>query len=436
MPPNKPALRSMASQILGEVLSKNKFAADRLDHHFRLHSLDPRDKALTTQLVYGVLRNKAFLDHVLFAYLSPQKTAPALQNLLRVGAYQILFLEKVPPHAILFEAVEQAKKRWGGASGKFVNAVLRRVLEGKEKIWEEASSPDPVSVEDLAWRLSLPPWLLKKWNSRYSSDQLGRLAEFFNSVPPLYLRVNLKKTSVVQVSSAFEAEGLTASAVSGLPMIKINKAPEAALEPLLRRGWVSIQDLGSYRVLQSLQAVAGEVGLDACAGHGGKSSGIAEGLPEDSLPYVHEPSSVKRKELEGNFRRLGLPSPRWLSGASEAREKNLAFDWILIDAPCSGTGTLGRRPEIRWRLQPGDIKRQQKLQREILEEWLPVLKPGGRLSYAVCSLETEEGRGLIESLLAAHPELSAIQSEEFFPPDCGHDGFFLARLEKNQDLRA
>lgn len=437
MAASPPTTRFLASGILGEVLSKHKFASERLDHYLKLHPLDPRDKALLTQLVYGTLREMGFLDHCLGAYVDLKKTTPALQNLLRVGVYQIFFLEKIPDHAVVFETVELAKKRWGASPGKFVNAVLRRILERKETfLGARRVAQNPPSSADLPWMLSFPAWMVGRWAKRYPLAQLFALAEYFNRVPPPYLRVNLKKTSVEELIAVLGKEGVAAEQVSGSPILLLEKATDKVLQPLLKEGWGSFQDLGSFRVLEAVQAKAGEVGLDVCAGHGGKSSGIAEVLPDDSRLYVHEPLALKRTELTANFRRLGLTTPQELSGKEEALRKKILFDWILVDAPCSGAGTLGRRPEIRWRLKASDLKRHKNLQIEIVREWLPLLKSGGRLIYAVCSVEPEEGREVLESLVATEPELTLLRSEEFFPPDCRHDGFFLALFKKKQDLRA
>ncbi len=424
--------RSLALRILSEVLLKKKFASERLDFFLSSQALSPPDRALVTQLVYGILREKEFLDHVLSGLIDFHKTPLPIQNLLNLGAYQLLFLDKVPDHAAIFETVELAKKKSGEQLGKFVNAVLRRIQEQREAFRQRRSEvlKNSSQVSELSWALSFPAWMVERWYQRLGRASTLALATTFNRVPPIYLRVNLKKVSVREMLGSLQEDGFKAEAIPSSPMLKVESNPEGNLKKYLVQGLISIQDLGSYRVAECVNAQNSELGLDACAGHGGKSTAIAEGSA--GRVYVHEPFAQRLEELQDNFKRLSLDPPIVLQNPQQALTQGLQFDWILIDAPCSGMGTLGRKPEIRWRLKRQDLKRFQEGQVQILKDWLPALKKGGRLIYAVCSLEPEEGREVIQKILKDEKGLRGDFFQEWLPFEAHHDGFFVCRLAKHR----
>ncbi len=409
--------RILAFTILQEVLEGHAYSTERIDHYLNQIPLNPPDRGLLTQLVYGVLREKGLLDHFLSKFLSLKKTPEAVLQILRLGTYQILALDRIPDHAAIFESVEMAKQLSGVKSSKLVNAVMRRIQEHREEL----------TAEPETWKLSLPDWMLQRWLSRYPKDQVEKLLRYFNDVQPLYLRINQKKTSMREIEETLQAKQVDYERVPGFPLLYLKRHDELVSD-LLESGKGSQQDLGSFKVVRSLNPMPGEIGLDACAGHGGKSTAIAESLGDADRFYVYDPSPARLEDLQVNFSRLKLKRPEVLSGPKQAAELDLKFDWILIDAPCSGMGTLGRKPEIRWRLKPADFRRLAKLQRGIIETWLPFLKKGGRLVYSVCSQEPEEGEDVIQEVLKDHRELTANQFVKEMPFKVRHDGFFVACL--------
>lgn len=414
-----PDARALALQILREVLAGRGFASERLDSLLERHRIGAADRGLCTQLVYGVLREKAFLDRVVSEYVSAAKTPCGLRHLLRLAAYQALCLDKVPDHAVVHESVELAKRLFGVPPSRMVNAVLRKLIADRERQLERRGDPEG----------AFPEWMLERWRRRYPEATLTALLTYLNGLPPVGLRVNLLKNDPEAVAVKLKEAGLEAARVPGTPLLTARGLDRECLAPLLERGEISIQDPHSYRVAEAVAARPGEIGLDACAGHGGKSAAILEACPDLEL-WVHEPASARIDELRANFRRLGLKAPGVLASAAAAARRGLSFNWILVDAPCSGMGTLGRKPEIRWRLQTKDLPRLAEGQRKILEEWFPRLKPGGRLVYAVCSLEPEEGADLVAAFAAEHPEAELLETREWRPdPDPG-DGFFVANLRR------
>ncbi|HKY64449.1 MAG TPA: transcription antitermination factor NusB [bacterium] len=394
--------RSLALRSLREV-AQGAFAAEAIDHALREHPLAEADRGLLTQLVYGVLRERAFLDQVLSRYVSKAKTPEALLDLLRLGAYQCLSLEKVPDYAAVHEAVELAKLKHGSGAGRMANAVLRSLLREQTEIRAKLFDG---RIE------SYPEWMLRRWRKRYPPERLKRMLEYFAAPAPLWARVNPRKAEA-----------------AGAAMIELGNRERSSWWQEMEAGNISIQDPHSYEVAMAVAPKDGEKILDACAGHGGKSSALAEIAPGMEL-YVHEPSPERIAQLGENFARLGIHQPTILSGPQAAADQELVFDAILVDAPCSGMGTLGRKPEIRWRLKPADLGRLAQKQRVILEGWIPRLGPAGRLIYAVCSLEPEEGRDNVATFLAGHPELRLEEERELFPEPGAGDGFYLARLAR------
>ncbi|MCC6272493.1 MAG: 16S rRNA (cytosine(967)-C(5))-methyltransferase RsmB [Deltaproteobacteria bacterium] len=414
-----PDARALALQILREVLGGRGFASERLDALLERRRLGAADRGLCTQLVYGVLREKGFLDRVVSEYVSAAKTPSGLRHLLRLAAYQALCLDKVPDHAVVHESVELAKRLFGAPPARMVNAVLRKVIADRQKHLEDRRDPAG----------AFPEWMLERWRRRYPTATLEALLAYFQDLPPVGLRVNLNSSDPEKVAGRLREAGLEVGRIPETPLLTLRGLDRERLAPLLRAGEISVQDPHSYRVAEAVAARPGETGLDACAGHGGKSAAILEACPDLQL-WVHEPAAARLQELKANFRRLGLKAPRVLASAAEGARRGLSFDWILVDAPCSGMGTLGRKPEIRWRLQPKDLARLAVGQRAILEEWWPRLKPGGRLIYAVCSLEPEEGADLIRAFAADHPEVEPGAMREWRPDGDPGDGFFVANLRR------
>ncbi len=409
MPAKQPSsARSLALRTLREV-AQGGFASDAIDQILRKHPLVEAERGLFTQLVYGVLRERGFLDQVLARYVSKASTPEALLDLLRLAAYQCLSLDKVPDYAAVNEAVELAKLKYGPGAGRLVNAVLRRLLREQAEF----------GVKLAAARLeSYPEWMLRRWRKRYPKEKLQRMLEYFAAPAPLWARVNPLKSS--------EAEG-----PFGESLVDLGGYERDLWLKWMEAGRISIQDRHSYQVARAVEPKSGEIILDACAGHGGKSSALAEAAP-DAVLYVHEPSQERLRQLAENFNRLGLSQPELVSSSQSAADRGLTFDAILIDAPCSGMGTLGRKPEIRWRLKPADLGRLAAKQRTILEEWMPYLKVEGRIIYAVCSLEPEEGCENVAAFLTAHSCFRLEEERELFPESGAGDGFYVARLARGK----
>jgi 16S rRNA (cytosine967-C5)-methyltransferase len=359
-----------------------------------IEALPPRDRALLQELVLGTLRRRGWLDHLLSLLFELPRRAPSpdVLNALRLGAYQLLYL-RVPPHAAVSESVELVRQRAPRAVG-LVNAVLRRLQR-------EGPPPEPDPAQQpLAWLTtagSLPGWLAKRWLARLGAPAAVERARVLLEPPPLYFRLHPRRPGARE---RLAEEGIQASPGFVPGAWRRDSGGPVGSEALA--GLVYVQDQGSQLVAHL--AAAGGLVLDACAAPGGKSLLLAD-LGGDGVRVIA--TDVSRRRLAT----LPALASRWgarnvLPVAADAlhppfRER---FDAVLLDAPCSGLGTLARHPDIRWRLRASDLPRHAARQRVLLEALAPLVRDRGRLVYATCSIEDEETVGVVRPFLAEHPE--------------------------------
>jgi 16S rRNA (cytosine967-C5)-methyltransferase len=395
-----------------------------------VEALDERERGLLHELVLGTLRNRGWLDHVLgrISTLPLARLTPGVLDALRLGAYQLLYL-RVPSHAAVFETVELAR-RVEPRSGGFANAVLRRLQR-------EGPPPEPdVATDPLGWLTtagSLPRWLAERWLLHLGAGPAVARARAFLAAPSTHLRLNPR---VPDALAQLEAEGIE-TRPTGVPGAR--EASGGRLVDLARRGVVYVQDAGSQLV--ALLAASDGLVLDACAAPGGKALVIAdEGGPRTRV-IAAEVSRRRVETLARLVSRWGAPNVRVVAADALCPPFTAAFDSVLLDAPCSGLGTLSRNPDVRWRVAPEDLARHAERQRRLLESLAPLVRPGGRLVYATCSLEPEENEGVVGPFLEAHaglgPEALPPWAEPRgagpfvrIDPAGGGDAFFAALLRR------
>jgi 16S rRNA (cytosine967-C5)-methyltransferase len=383
--------RRLALRILLETEEGGPTLGDLLARK-EVEALPPRERGFLHELVLGTLRKRGLVDHALAALLERplRRLAPSVRAALRLGAYQLLAL-RVPAHAAVSESVELARAGEARAAG-LVNAVLRRLsLEGP------APLPDPGS-EPLAWLTSegsLPAWLAERWLARWGAGLAVARARAFLFPPPSSFRVNPR---VPDSARRIEEAGLSPRPLS------VPGAWEAtAGHPgeLASQAVIYLQDEGSQMVAH-LAARAGLV-LDACAAPGGKSTLLADLLEGKAIVIAAEPSQPRLSTLASLCRRWGSPNLRCVGADARQPPFRRRFDAVLLDAPCSGLGTIGRNPDVRWRSRPREIERHAQRQRELLSSLAPLVRSGGTLVYATCSSEPEENEHVVAGFLDAHP---------------------------------
>ena len=425
-----PSARAVALETLGRVATRRVTLADALAAP-AAEGLDERERGFLHELVLGTLRRRGWLDHVL-ARLSSRpldRLTPGVLDAVRLGAYQLLYL-RVPPHAAVSESVELARRVEPRSAG-FANAVLRRLQR-------EGPPPEPDPVADpIGWLTSagsLPAWLAERWCARLGPGPAVARARALLAPLPTHVRLNPR---VADSEAQLVAAGvsLRPTAVPGAL-----EAEGGRLGPFAERGLVYVQDAASQLVAR-LAAGEGRV-LDACAAPGGKALLMAD-LGGPRTRVIAAESSRRRLATLLRLRsRWGATNVFPLAADALRPPFAATFDAVLLDAPCSGLGTLARNPDVRWRLAPEDLARHAARQGALLESVAPLVRPGGRLVYATCSVEPEENEGVLRPFLDAHPEFES----EGVPPWAGPfgdggfvrldpvshraDAFFAARLRR------
>ena len=445
--------RRTALAILNR-LGQGKTTLDAVLWEFSEHQgqLTKRDRALLNTLVYGVQRWRARLDYILsrFSRTSIQRLDPVVLNILRLGLYQLIFLDRIPKSAAVNTSVEMAKTAGPAWLAGFVNAVLRKAAEQHTTI----VYPDPkTDLQDaLSVEKSLPSWLLRRWLKRWGQTAAELLCDVINVPPPITLRTNILKTSRQELAKALTplVDRLypTTFAPDGLCLFN-PRMPIAELGPF-REGWFSVQDEGAQLVSLALDPQPDEHILDACAGLGGKTSHIAQLMRNRGSIVAVDIDGRKLASLEADMLRqeiwigsthqrdlLAPPAPNDLTG----------FDRILLDAPCSGIGVLRRNPDTKWSAKQANLKRHYKQQVNLLNVLAPLVKAGGLIVFAVCSCEPEENEEVVQAFLQNHPEFAIEQHFPGLPPQAATvvspegyvrtypehrdmDGFFCARLRR------
>ncbi|MBI3610262.1 MAG: 16S rRNA (cytosine(967)-C(5))-methyltransferase RsmB [Nitrospirae bacterium] len=412
----KPDARGAAWDILC-LVEAAKQADLVLERGLRSPGLKPLDRAFITELVYGVLRRRSYLDWAIGRFSTHRRRQSVkLKNLLRLGAYQILFLDRVPASAAVNESVRLAKTLGEGAIAGFVNAVLRAMARA-ETIPLPAPADDPVL--HLSVKYSHPEWLVKRWLPRLGAERTAALCAANNEIPPVTVRVNTLRTTRDALSAELKRAGIEVTycrvSSSGLMLRGVAHLTEL---PAYQRGDFYVQDEAAQLVGLAVNPKPGERILDACAAPGGKSTHLAE-LMGDRGEVVAADAGAKRLErIVENAGRLSLASIRPIVAdltGDPAPLGKAPYDRILVDAPCSGLGILRRNPEAKWYKAEAVIGTMAAAQLKILAAVAPLLKHGGLLVYSTCTTEPEENEAVIGAFLAGHPDFRNVSLQSLWP---------------------
>jgi 16S rRNA (cytosine967-C5)-methyltransferase len=450
--------RQIAARILKEHQSSTFFIENLLDQALDRARLSAVDRSLCQQLVYGAVRWQATLDWLIARKTDGRTQKPALQSLLRLGLFQIFWLDRVPDHAAVHETVEQAKHSGFGPQAGFVNAVLRgyvREFDATKQLLTELKSTQP------AIGYSHPEWLVTRWTKRWGTEKAARLMELNNTPPKTFARLNTLKTDAGSLLTRWREEDVEYDFIrrdwlDENLVFELKSHPSIASLKSFQQGLFYIQDPGTLLAVRELSPRPGETILDLCAAPGGKTTYLAQLMNNEGRIVAHDSSSERLKRVEENCARLGVTcvetaanelerrSPaRQVAKAEDRRAgpeagaptpaSNLpvsGFDRILIDAPCSNTGVMRRRVDLRWRIRPEEIERLRKMQLGLLQHAAPLLRPGGTLVYSTCSLEPEENQEVVEQFLREAPVFKMESQRELLPFSDEVDGAFVARFSR------
>ena len=455
-PASVTSARVLAFRILQDIERTGAPADETTNCMVAAAHVQPRDRGLTVELVYGVLRHRSTLDWRLDLVSDrPMERLPLpIRTALRVGAYQLFYLDRIPASAAVNESVSMAKTVRGRDWSGVVNAILRTLQRNQAPPW-----PDPATdpAHAYAVRYACPRWLVERWIARFGPVDAERWCQATVTIPPLTLRVNTLRTTREALQAQFHAAGVESQPTGISPVGLIVEKQGAITDlPLFHEGAFYVEDEAAQLVPRLLDAQPGERILDACAAPGGKATHLATIMQNRGEILALDQSAARLQLLTDNCRRLGISiiTPLQLDAArldgpasSRASVLSKPFDRILVDAPCSGLGVLRRHPEAKWHKQEEFLKQQQARQLAVLAHVSDLLRPGGIIVYSTCSTEMEENEQVIErfcsdhqnfsreavmpwlpapgrGLVNVHGDLSTMLASHFM------DGFFAARLRK------
>jgi len=438
--------RTTIIDILTRVEQRQAYSDRLLERE--IEELNEADRALVTEVVNGVLRWQARLDWYLqHLYVGEyDNLIPEVKNNLRSSVYQLMYLDRIPPYAVLNEAVEIAKKKYNQRTANLVNAILRNFLRQQKKL--EYLEIELDVLERMTVRLSHPKWLLQRWIEFWGVDEVTRLCECNNTRPRLSVRVNLIQTSPEEVIKKLDEYGIQYEVHSDFPnFIWIDNFSEFRKSDLLKTGMVSVQDVSTGLPVLVLDPQPGEQVLDMCAAPGGKSGYIAERMKNEGHLIAMDRYINRVVMLRDNLRRFGVSIANYICADGEFLPFKGKFDHILLDAPCTGFGVLSKRVDLKWKRSEQDIFNMQAIQLKLLDSAAAALKTEGVLVYSTCTIEPEENERVVEKFLEKHPEfelenLKGLVPDAYlweknyirtFPHKHHMDGTFVARLKKHSD---
>lgn len=414
-------VRKSALQVLNRVEIDASFSNLELQHAMQKMA-DAKDRALLHRLVYGVLERKLTLDYIIAQYADRfSKTKKPIKNVLRLGAYQIYFMDSVPDHAAVHETVGLLNSCNLGYAKKFVNAVLRSVCRREIQI--------DTLTDDL--RYSCPKSLIGLWEHAYGTEKTGQILSALAYDAPLFITPNTLRTTPAQLVRCLQQSGVEAKETAG--SVQVFSPIDVAASPLYQDGLFFVQDLSSYKCAHALGAQPGETVLDMCACPGGKSFSIAMQMKNRGRLIACDLHANKLPLIEKAAERLGLTIIETRQNdASVAQTSFPQADRILCDVPCSGFGIIRRKPEIRYK-DLDSVKPLYALQYKILETSSAYLKNHGTLVYSTCTLNKHENEEIVARFLTEHPAFGLAESKTVFPQANGGDGFFYAVLKKEEN---
>jgi 16S rRNA (cytosine967-C5)-methyltransferase len=446
--------RQLAVDVLHRSRSREAFAAELIDTAVSAAAIPPLERRFLTQLVFGVLRRRGTLDALLkpFIHIPFHAVQPRVWDVLHVGTFQLVFLTQVPQHAAVHETVELARHVGAPKAKGFVNGVLRRIAElvtdeftdtpGPDAVPMELASgspryrrltrpvlPDPVAAPDayFAAAFSFPKWLGDRWLDRYGPDDCTRLGFWFNAPPPLWIRVNTRHTDRETYRLRLAAALIDAQPGEHPQSLRLPDPPPIRDLPGYDTGDFCVQDHSSMLVASALAPRPGMHVLDLCAAPGGKTTHLAELMANRGRITACDIDAQRLATVTTLCQRLGVTLVEPVLRSATDSPPAGPFDAALVDVPCSNTGVLGRRPEVRWRLKPSELPHLVRLQTRLLIQAAERVKPGGAIVYSTCSIEPEENAGVVRAVLRGLRSLR-LEAEHHAGPGQPSDGGYWARL--------
>jgi 16S rRNA (cytosine967-C5)-methyltransferase len=422
--PREIAVRVLQRRDKGEDYVENLLETE-------LSSLAPLDRALCQELIFGAVRWERTLDWLIARKTAERTQKASLQILLRLGLYQMFWLDRIPDHAAVNETVELARQFGFGPQSGFINALLRgyaRQRDETRKLLAELKTSQP------GVGYSHPDWLCERWEKHWGTEKLRQLLEWNNTPPKTFARVNTLRTDAGKLLEQWRREEVEYDFVrrdwlEENLVFELKSHPPLANLPSFQQGLFYVQDPGTLLAVHELDPQPGETILDLCAAPGGKTTYIAQLVQNRGKIAAQDLDRIRVELLRENCERMGVTCAELVCRSGIVfPELTARVDRVLVDAPCSNTGVMRRRVDLRWRIQPAEIERLQVTQLELLRDAAVQTKPGGALVYSTCSLEPEENREVVNRFLAQHEEFKLEHERELLPFVDGVDGAYVARI--------
>ncbi|MGM0501579.1 MAG: 16S rRNA (cytosine(967)-C(5))-methyltransferase RsmB [Bacillota bacterium] len=440
--------RKLALEAIYRINEENAFSNLVLNELLNKSNLEQRDKALVTQLVYGSVRWRNSLDWIInhFANRKVKKMTPWVRNALRLGVYQIKYLDKIPGPIAANETVETAKKHCNRGAVKFINGNLRNIVNNIDSV--EYPNKEKKPVQYIRYRYSQPQWLVQRWVKRYGVEETITICKNLNQIPATVIRTNTLKLTREELITNLEDEGAEAEAIAGLKeAVNLKKYSSIPNLASFQSGEFFVQGLSSMLVAPILNPQQDDTVVDLCSAPGGKATHCAQKMNNQGCIKAVDIHQHKLDLIQENCQRLGINNIEIYCQDGRDINFDTAVDKILVDAPCSGLGIMAKKPEIRWQKKPQDLKKLQELQLELLTNAAGILSEDGELIYSTCTFTPEENQEVINQFLERFTNFSVIDLEvtaqdlgvseyltdgmlEIIPDDELLEGFFIAKLVK------
>ncbi|MBJ6363306.1 16S rRNA (cytosine(967)-C(5))-methyltransferase RsmB [Paenibacillus sp. GCM10012307] len=447
--------RDIALDTLRRVETDQAYSNLQLNRALQEAQLSRADAGLATELVYGTIQRQGTLDYWLGKFVAKglDKLEPWVRQLLRMSVYQLVYLDRIPPHAAVNEAVQIAKRRGHAGIAGMVNGVLRNMLRRRnELVIPEGLAP----ADRMVLEYSHPKWLVERWIRAYGEETTEAMCASDNEPPHASIRVNRLRATREELLARLREQELSASPSELAPQgIVVERGGNLADTPSFRDGLWTVQDESSMLVAEAADPQPGMQVLDCCAAPGGKTTHLAEKMNDEGRVFANDLHPHKLKLIEEQAERLGLSCIRTMSGDAGELAEHFApgsMDVVLLDAPCSGLGVIRRKPELKWNKTPKDIAAIANIQHRLLGSCSKLVRPGGVLVYSTCTVERKENEEQVERFLQDYSEfeldtqwpeavLASLKAKgaigddfggmvQLLPHQAGSDGFFIARLRR------
>lgn len=415
--------REAALKVLYEIDKNGAYCDKALKNQLERCETPDSDKRLVSELVYGVTDKRRRLDYIIENYSSQKlkKLSVWILNILRMGVYQLLFLDKIPQSAAVNESVKLARRYGHGASAGFVNAVLRTVSREGDVSYTD---------NDIAIYYSVPDWLDEMLSTMYGREKTVRMYEAFSKPSPTTVRVNTLKAKPEEVIKGLEKKNVSVLRTEYDDMLEISGFGDISKLSEYADGLITPQDISAYRVCTVMKPKPGERIIDMCAAPGGKTTHIAQLCGNDAEITAFDIYNHKLDIIKNNCKRLGVTcvTPMLCDGTVFNEKYAGSADRVLADVPCSGLGVIGKKFDIKWSRSPEEIDELIKIQRQIIKNAGAYLKPGGVLVYSTCTLNKNENENIARQF--AKDNSYEITFEETIMPYSGSDGFYICKMKK------